>query len=72
MAFAPERLHPELVCDLAEENLELAAGEPTPAIIVHFAAEIPTTFEDGDIEDIAERNQRIDNNVFAFAASVGA
>jgi len=59
-------------CDLATDRLELVAGEPPPTAIVHLAAERPASFHADQVESTAERNRHIDDNVFAFAASVRA
>ena len=63
---------PPIARELADERLELAGGQAPPAVIVHLAAAIPTTSEGEASESAAAGNRRIDDNVFAFAAEVGA
>jgi nucleoside-diphosphate-sugar epimerase len=43
-----------------------------PSSIVHFAAEIPAGGSPEELAAAAERNRRVDDHVFAFAARVGA
>jgi nucleoside-diphosphate-sugar epimerase len=62
-----------LVGDLAVEPVASGAeGQPVPASVVHFAAEIPAGGAPEEVADAAERNRRADDHVFAFAARVGA
>jgi UDP-glucose 4-epimerase len=71
-AEAPGRMEAPLLHDLARGEPDLAAGQPPPAAVVHFAAEIPGSGDPEEAEAAARRNLQMDGNVFAFAAAAGA
>jgi len=71
-AAATARKPAALLYDLVADRLEPVAGEPSPTTIVHLAAERPTSFHADEVGNTAARNRRMDENVFAFAASVRA
>lgn len=67
-----ERLLPILACDLCHGSPEPPVGEAPPWAILHFAAERPEGGDPGELEASAQRNRRIDANVFAAAAATRA